>query len=61
MKGSGVAKALEMGYVTTRHGIGAVQPSPRAVSEGCARVGSQGHWSREEVRAKRMLRGLQNQ
>jgi hypothetical protein len=34
--------------LTARHGIGALQPSPRALSEGIARVASQGHRSREE-------------
>lgn len=44
--------------VIARHGIGALRPAP-AGFERAKRVASQGHRSREEPRAKRMLRGLQ--
>ena len=50
---------MHVDYVNARHGVGAMQPSPRASSEGVARVGSHGHWSQEEPRGRRMSPGLQ--
>jgi hypothetical protein len=44
--------------VTARHSVGAGEPSPRALSEGIARVGSQRRWSSEERRGRRMSPGL---
>jgi hypothetical protein len=53
-------RKVETIYLIARHAEASVQPSPRAVSEGFARVGSRGMLERGVPGGRRMSPGLQN-